>query len=81
MIWFALILITCLISYVNIYIALKLDNRDMENGFRLYNPRDPECIIGFIVASIIPGINVIQLIRTVVLYFSNKLYLYNKRIV
>lgn len=72
MIWFVLILTTGIISYANIQIAEKY-NKSLSKYNRFYDPSSSDSVQGFIVVSILPVFNVVQLIRILILLLSNKL--------
>lgn len=72
MIWFVLILTTGIISYANIQIAGKYNN-SLSKYNRFYDPSRSDSVQGFIVVSVLPVFNVVQLIRILILLLSNKL--------
>lgn len=72
MIWFVLILITGIISFVDIYLAVKFNYR-LSRYNRLYNPERSDSAQGYVFVSLIPIANLVQLIRISILIISNKL--------
>lgn len=72
MIWFVLILITGIISFADIYLAVKF-NRRLSRYHRLYDPSQSDSAQGYVFASLMPVSNLIQLIRISILIISNKL--------
>lgn len=72
MIW---ILLTLLISAINLYAGYKI-NPKLDKGLRIFNPNDTDSVLGVIILSLIPVLNIIMLIRMILLSFTN-LYLNN----
>lgn len=72
MIWTFL---TLLISAINLYAGYKI-NPKLNKGLRIFNPNDTEAVLGVIVLSLIPVLNIIMLIRISLLSLTN-LYLNN----
>ena len=72
MIWFVLILATGIISFVDIYLAVKFNHR-LSKYHRLYDPSQSESVQGYVFASLVPIANLALLIRTSILIISNKL--------
>lgn len=72
MIWFVLILTTGIISFVDIYLAIKYNHR-LSKYHRLYDPSRSESAQGYVFAALVPIVNLVQLIRTSILIISNKL--------
>lgn len=72
MIWYVLILATGIISLVDIYLAVKFNHR-LSEYHRLYNPSLADSVQGYVFASLVPVVNLVQLIRISILIISNKL--------
>lgn len=72
MIW---ILLTLLISAINLYVGYKI-NPKLDRGFRIFNPNDNNDVLFVVSISLIPGLNVIMLLRIIILSIAN-IYLNN----
>lgn len=72
MIW---IFLTLLISAIDLYAGHKI-NPKLDRGLRIFNPNDTEAVLGVIILSLIPVLNIIMLIRIILLSLTN-LYLNN----